>query len=116
MCSKTIRCFVSEPAGDRIQSLAAMEPRPPEPKSSRNARQTGSVATPRVIDAPRKHKIPNLMRLPFFYGWGIVVVTFVTMALGVNARTAFSLFFPPIIDAFGRERGVSAGGLSCVCL
>ncbi len=32
------------------------------------------------------------MRLPFFYGWLIVVVTFVTMAIGVNARTAFSLF------------------------
>src|SRR5258705_14023009 len=89
-----------------------MEPWPPEPKSSRNARQTGSVATPRVIDAPRKHKIPNLMRLPFFYGWIIVVVTFVTMAIGVNARTAFSLFFPPIIDEFGWERGVTAGGLS----
>src|SRR5258705_9287436 len=89
-----------------------MEPWPPEPKSSRNARQTGSVATPRAIDAPRKHKIPNLMRLPFFYGWIIVVVTFVTMAIGVNARTAFSLFFPPIIDEFGWERGVTAGALS----
>ena len=35
------------------------------------------------------------MLLPFFYGWLIVAVTFVTMAIGVNARTAFSLFFPP---------------------
>jgi hypothetical protein len=31
------------------------------------------------------------VRLPFFYGWVIVAVAFVTMALGVNARTAFSL-------------------------
>jgi hypothetical protein len=31
-----------------------------------------------------------LPRLPFFYGWVIVAVAFVTMALGVNARTAFS--------------------------
>src|SRR6202047_84542 len=54
----------------------------------------------------------NLMRLPFFYGWVIVVVTFVTMAIGVNARTAFSLFFPPIIDEFGWERGVPAGAFS----
>jgi MFS family permease len=54
----------------------------------------------------------NLMRLPFFYGWIIVVVTFVTMAIGVNARTAFSLFFPPIIDEFGWERGVTAGAFS----
>ena len=54
----------------------------------------------------------NLMRLPFFYGWVIVAVTFVTMAIGVNARTAFSLFFPPIIDEFGWERGVTAGAFS----
>jgi MFS family permease len=52
------------------------------------------------------------MRLPFFYGWLIVAVTFVTMAIGVNARTAFSLFFPPIISEFGWERGVTAGAFS----
>src|SRR6202011_5780128 len=53
-----------------------------------------------------------LMRLPFFYGWMIVAVTFVTMAIGVNARTAFSLFFSPIVDEFGWERGVTAGAFS----
>jgi MFS family permease len=52
------------------------------------------------------------MRFPFFYGWVIIAVTFVTMAIGVNARTAFSLFFPPIIDEFGWERGVTAGAFS----
>src|SRR3977135_3731955 len=52
------------------------------------------------------------MRLPFFYGWIILAVTFVTMAIGVNARTAFSLFFPPIIEEFGWERGVTAGAFS----
>ena len=52
------------------------------------------------------------MRLPFFYGWLIVAVTFVTMAIGVNARTAFSLFFPPIVSEFGWERGVTAGAFS----
>ncbi len=52
------------------------------------------------------------MRLPFFYGWIIIAVTFVTMAIGVNARTSFSLFFPPIIDEFGWERGVTAGAFS----
>src|SRR6267143_2814468 len=57
-------------------------------------------------------EIRNLMRLPFFYGWIIVVVTFVTMAIGVNARTSFSLLFPPIIDEFGWERGVTAGAFS----
>jgi MFS family permease len=53
-----------------------------------------------------------LMRLPFFYGWIIVAVTFVTMAIGVNARTSFSLFFPPIIDEFGWDQGVIAGAFS----
>ena len=54
----------------------------------------------------------GLKRLPFFYGWVIVVVTFVTMGIGVNARTAFSLFFPPILSEFGWERGVTAGAFS----
>ena len=52
------------------------------------------------------------MRLPFFYGWIIIAVTFVTMAIGVNARTAFSLLFPPILDEFGWDRGVTAGAFS----
>ena len=52
------------------------------------------------------------MRLPFYYGWVVVAVAFVTMALGVNARTAFSLLFPPILQEFGWERGVTAGAFS----
>jgi MFS family permease len=51
-------------------------------------------------------------RLPFFYGWVIVAVAFVTMAVGVNARTAFSLLFPPILAEFGWERGLTAGAFS----
>ena len=50
--------------------------------------------------------------MPFFYGWLIVAVAFVTMGVGVNARTAFSLLFPPILDEFGWERGVTAGAFS----
>jgi MFS family permease len=61
---------------------------------------------------PEDDKVRNPMRLPFFYGWIIVAVTFVTMAIGVNARTSFSLLFPPIIDEFGWERGVTAGAFS----
>jgi MFS family permease len=52
------------------------------------------------------------LRLPFFYGWVIVAVVFVTMGIGVNARTAFSLLFPPILDEFGWDRGVTAGAFS----
>lgn len=32
---------------------------------------------------------PRGTRLPFFYGWVLVAIGFVTMAVGVNARTAF---------------------------
>src|SRR5437016_10040260 len=51
-------------------------------------------------------------RLPFYYGWVIVGIAFVTMALGVTARTAFSLLMPPLIDEFGWDRGLAAGAFS----
>jgi MFS family permease len=51
-------------------------------------------------------------RLPFYYGWLIVGVAFVTMAIAVSARTAFSLLLPPLIDEFGWHRGVVAGAFS----
>ncbi|HPU51535.1 MAG TPA: MFS transporter [Burkholderiaceae bacterium] len=51
-------------------------------------------------------------RLPFYYGWLVVMVVFITMAIGVNARTAFSLLFPPMLAEFGWERGVTAGAFS----
>jgi MFS family permease len=51
-------------------------------------------------------------RLPFYYGWIVVAVVFVTMAFGVNARTAFSLLYPKILDEFGWERGLTAGAFS----
>jgi MFS family permease len=57
--------------------------------------------------------IPTLARrLPFFYGWLIVAVAFVTMAIGVNARTAFSLLFPAIITEFGWDHATTAGAFS----
>ena len=57
--------------------------------------------------------IPSLARrLPFFYGWVIVAVAFVTMAIGVNARTSFSLLFPAILDEFGWDRATTAGAFS----
>ena len=51
-------------------------------------------------------------RLPFFYGWVIVLIVFITMGIAINARTAFSLLFPPILDEFGWPRGVTAGAFS----
>jgi MFS family permease len=51
-------------------------------------------------------------RLPFFFGWVIIAVAFVTMAIGVTARTAFSLLMVPLIDEFGWDRGTAAGAFS----
>lgn len=51
-------------------------------------------------------------RLPFYYGWLCVAVVFVSMAIAVNARTAFSLLYPPILDEFGWDRAVTAGVFS----
>ena len=53
-----------------------------------------------------------LFGLPFFYGWVVVAVAFVTMGIGVNTRTAFSLLFPPILDEFGWNRGTIAATFS----
>src|SRR5882757_2629001 len=56
--------------------------------------------------------ISPLARLPIFYGWVIIAAAFITMAIGVNARTAFSLLFPPILAEYGWDRGVVAGVFS----
>src|ERR1700722_18052808 len=60
--------------------------------------------------APRH--IPIHHRFPVFYGWVLVAIAFVTMAVGVNARTAFSLLFPAILDEFHWGQGVTAGAFS----
>jgi MFS family permease len=52
------------------------------------------------------------VRVPFFYGWVVVAVAVVTIAVGVNARTAFSLLFPHILREFGWERGLTAGAFA----
>src|SRR5215510_11659314 len=50
--------------------------------------------------------------LPFYYGWLIVAIAFVTMAIGVTGRTAFSLLLPPLIDEFKWNRALGAGTFS----
>ena len=56
--------------------------------------------------------MPYAARVPFYFGWIIIAVAFVTVALSVTARTAFSLMFPPIVDEFGWDRGLAAGAFS----
>ncbi|HXK54045.1 MAG TPA: hypothetical protein PK405_05110 [Hyphomicrobiales bacterium] len=41
--------------------------------------------------------------LPFYYGWVVIAVAFVTLGIGVNARTSFSLLYPPILAEFGKK-------------
>lgn len=43
-------------------------------------------------------------RLPFFYGWALVGLGFVTLAVVYGIRFAFSAFFVAILDEFGWSR------------
>ena len=63
-----------------------------------------------MSDTPSRGSL--LSRVPFFYGWIVVLVAFVTMGVGVNARSAFSLLFPPILDEFGWTRGDTAAAFA----
>lgn len=57
--------------------------------------------------------VPTFARhLPFYYGWVVIAVGFLTMAVGVNSRTAFSLLFPAMLSEFGWERGATAATFS----
>src|SRR5262245_60213798 len=70
-----------------------------------HARDPARVGPPRERSpAPPR----GLQRVPIFYGWILVATAFVTMGIMVNARTAFSLFFPSILDEFGWSRALTA--------
>ena len=49
---------------------------------------------------------------PIFYGWIIVGVSTISMAVIYGIRSSFSVFFPPILDEFGWSRGSTAFMLS----
>ena len=51
-------------------------------------------------------------RQRLFYGWVVVAVAFVTMAVAISARTSFSLLFPEMLEEFGWSRGLTAGAYS----
>ncbi len=48
------------------------------------------------------------MRLPFFYGWVIVAVTFACFAVGYTTHNSFSIFYVAILEEFGWSRGATA--------
>jgi len=49
-----------------------------------------------------------LARLPFYYGWMVVAIAFLTIGVGVSIRTSFSLLFPPILQEFKWDRGTTS--------
>lgn len=54
----------------------------------------------------------NGSRLPFYYGWVVIAVAFITMAVSVNTRSAFSLLFPPILEEMQWDRSTTAAAFS----
>src|SRR5262245_16852825 len=115
-------------AGKRPQATAAMM-RPAATAAMMRPAATAAMMRPAATAAmmrparprnpcarglPLERELEELrsMRVPVFYGWLIVAVVFVTMGIGVNARTAFSLLFPPILGEFRWDRGVTAGAFS----
>ena len=54
--------------------------------------------------------------IPFFYGWVVVAIAFITLGIGVNARTFFSLLFPPILEEFKWDRATVAATFSIGCI
>ncbi|WP_169567467.1 MFS transporter [Sneathiella limimaris] len=53
-----------------------------------------------------------LARSPIFYGWIVVAIVFITMGIGVNVRTAFSLLYPAILNEFGWDRATTAAAFT----
>jgi len=54
----------------------------------------------------------RLADVPVFYGWIVVAIVFVTMGIGVNVRTAFSLLYPAILEEFGWDRATTAAAFT----
>src|SRR5262249_22005789 len=89
-------------------------------RSLRRAAEVRGRRVPHPRPAGARHRagagsgdqVPPVLKLPFFYGWIVVAVAFVTMAVGINARTSFSLLFPAILRAFGLGPGLTAGAFS----
>lgn len=50
--------------------------------------------------------------LPFYYGWIVIAVAFLTVSISVNTRSAFSLLFPPILTEMQWDRGTTAAAFS----
>ncbi len=71
-----------------------------------------AMAKPAAPASPPSGRPRQPFGVTFYYGWAIVACAFATMAVGVNARTAFSLLYPAILAEFGWSRGETAGAFA----
>ncbi|MCG8492480.1 MAG: MFS transporter [Sneathiellales bacterium] len=59
-----------------------------------------------------KHNVTGfdarLGKAPIFYGWIVVIIVFITMGVGVNVRTSFSLLYPSILEEYGWDHATTA--------
>jgi len=55
-------------------------------------------------------------RLPFFYGWILVAVTFVCFAVGYATWHSFPIFYVAILEEYGWSRAATAGAFSLFTL
>jgi MFS family permease len=81
-------------------------------KRARNNRDTRKVIPMDEAAQDARVAARRWPQLPFYYGWLIIAVAFVTMAIAVTSRTAFSLLLPPLTREFGWDRGLVAGAFS----
>ncbi|HZU07585.1 MAG TPA: MFS transporter [Chloroflexota bacterium] len=51
-------------------------------------------------------------RGPWFYGWTVVAVAFLTVAVALGTRAAFGVLLVALVDAFGWGRGLTAGAIA----
>jgi MFS family permease len=67
-----------------------------------------------VKKIPESHRALSawVSRLPFYYGWVLIGIAFITIAIGISARTSFSLLLPPLIDEFHWSRGLASGAFA----
>ncbi|MBL4741076.1 MAG: MFS transporter [Sneathiella sp.] len=54
----------------------------------------------------------KLAKFPIYYGWVVVAVVFVTMGIGVNVRTSFSLLYPAILEEYNWDRATTAAAFT----
>src|SRR5436853_7897546 len=99
-------CSTSAPSGRSAKPSSAMLP-----TAASTSRTLHAPSAPAAAFSMLRRSMRFLLGR-VFYGWVIVAVACVTMAIGVNARTAFSLLFPPIVDEFGWDRAATAGAFS----